>query len=71
MHINEILMQFDAEYGHSNLYREKRGWAGEWLKKKEGGRGRSTIKEGRVKSTVKGGGGVALSLRGVRKWEGG
>lgn len=36
MHINEILMQFDAEYGHSNLYREKRGWAGEWLKKKKG-----------------------------------
>ena len=29
-------MQFDAEYGHSNLYREKRGWAGEWLKKKKG-----------------------------------
>lgn len=40
------------------------------VEKKEGGRGRSTIKEGRVKSTVKGGG-VALSLRGVRKWEGG
>ena len=39
------------------------------VEKKEGGRGRSTMKEGRVKSTVKGG--VALSLRGVRKWEGG
>lgn len=67
MHINEILMQFDAEYGHSNLYREKRGWAGEWLKKKEGGRGRSTIKEGRVKSTVKGGGGGSIVTKGCQE----
>ena len=28
------------------------------VEKKEGGRGRSTMKEGRVKSTVKGGGSI-------------
>lgn len=31
------------------------------VEKKEGGRGRSTMKEGRVKSTVKGGGGSTVT----------